>query len=295
MLTFNFKIMKHTLLTATIIAGLLMTQPATAQETNDSKETKKKRTLSISNKGIVFEQTCDTCKEEKKTDTTKKDKEEKAGKFRARFTMLDVGINMLNDATNYSDPKVQTYLKGVPAGQRDASIFDLKTKSVNVNIYPLMVKFLAVKTHGQRLYISSGIGFQVYNFRYENNISYTKSPNGIYLDSINFDKNKLAVNYLNVPLMLTGKTRLHKKTWLTYGAGITAGYRVSSWNKQISDERGKTKTHGNFDLTDYNACVTGEFGVDGIIRFYGSYQLTPLYENGINQRPICIGVRILGI
>jgi hypothetical protein len=292
--------MKHTLLTATIIAGLLFAQNINAQETTkENKEPKKKRTLSISNKGILFEETCDSCKEDKAVDTTenddKEDKEEKAGKFRARFTMLDVGINMLNDATVYSDPKVQSYLGGVPAAKRDASVFDLKTKSVNVNIYPLMVKFLAVKTHGQRLYISSGIGFQVYNFRYENNISYTKSPNGIYMDSINFDKNKLAVNYLNVPLMLTGKTRLHKKTWLTYGACITAGYRLSSWNKQVSDERGKTKTHGNFDLTDYNACVTGEFGIDGILRFYGSYQLTPLYENGINQRPICIGVRILGI
>lgn len=287
--------MKHTLLTLAIISGLFFTQTATAQETTETKEPKKKRMLSISNKGIVLEETCDSCKDNPKTDTAKKDREEKAGKFRARFTMLDVGINFLNDETIYSDPKVQGYLAGVPAAKRDASIFDLKTKSVNVNIYPLMVKFLAVKTHGQRLYISSGIGFQVYNFRYENNITYTKSPNGIYVDTVNFSKNKLAVNYLNVPLMLTGKTRLHKKTWLTYGAGVTAGYRISSWNKQVSNERGKTKTHGNFDLTDYNACITGEFGIDGVLRFYGSYQLTPMYENGINQRPICIGVRILGI
>lgn len=294
--TFNSKFMKHTLLTAAAITALLLGQTAHAQETATTPEkepAKKKRMLTISNKGIYINgESVDSAA---KASEKKEEKEEKAGKFNARFVMLDLGVNMLNDNTNYTDPTVVNYLN-VPTARRNESIFDLRpSKSINVNIYPIMVKFLALKTHNQRLYFSSGLGFQVYNFRYEEDITYTKSPNGVIIDTIDFKKNKLAVNYLNVPLMITGKTRLHKKTWLTYGAGITAGYRLSSWNKQVSDERGKTKVHGNFDLTDYNACITGEFGIDGLVRFYGSYQLTPLYENGINQRPICVGIRLLGI
>jgi len=283
--------MKHTFCTVAVIAaGLLFTQNANAQEGTQT-EPKKKHSVTISNKGIHFNDIVDSAK----ASADKEEKQEKAGKFKTSFAMLDLGVNMLNDATVYSDPKVVNYLN-VPAGQRNAELFDLKpSKSINVNIYPLMLKFLAVKTKNQRLYLSTGIGFQVYNFRYEKDLSYTKNPNSIVMDTIQFAKNKLAVNYLNVPLMLTGKTRLYKKTWLTYGAGITAGYRLSSWNKQISDERGKKKLHGNFDLTDYNACLTGEFGIDGVIRFYGSYQLTPMYENGINQRPICVGIRLIGI
>ncbi len=95
--------------------------------------------------------------------------------------------------------------------------------------------------------------------------------------------------------MLTGKTRLHKSTWLVYGAGVSVGYRLSAWNKQVSDERGKVKTRGNFDLMDYNTCLTAEFGVEGVIRFFASYQLTSLYDNGIDQKPICVGVRLSGI
>ncbi|WP_345085164.1 hypothetical protein [Nemorincola caseinilytica] len=283
--------MKHTFCTLAIAAGLLFAQNVNAQEA-EATTPKKKHTLTISNKGIHVDEAADSTKLHA---GKVKEKEEKAGKFRTSFSMLDVGVNMLNDNTVYTDPSVVNYLN-VPAGKRNAELFDLKpSKSINVNIYPLMVKFLAVKTKNQRIYLSTGIGFQVYNFRFEEDLSYTKNPNSIIMDTIKFSKNKLAVNYLNVPLMLTGKTRLHKKTWLTYGAGITAGYRLSSWNKQISGERGKKKLHGNFDLEDYNACLTAEFGIDGILRFYGSYQLTPMYNNGIDQRPICVGIRFSGI
>lgn len=289
--TFKTTIMKHTLCTVAIAAGLLFAVNVNAQEEGEKAAPKKKHTLSISNKGIHIDEIVDSAKAE----AEKEEKKEKAGKFKSSFGLLDIGVNVLNDNTVYTDPRVVSYLK-VPTAQRNENLFDLRpSKSVNVNIYPLMVKFLAVKTRNQRLYFTTGIGFQVYNFRYEEDLSYTKSPNGIIIDSVQFRKNKLAVNYLNVPLMITGKTRLAKKTWLTYGAGVTAGYRLSSWNKQISDERGKKKVHGNFDLTDYNACLTGEFGIDGVIRFYGSYQLTPMYNNGIDQRPICVGVRFFGI
>ncbi len=286
--------MKHTLFIAAVVAGLFGTQYAHAQDAAGETTKKKKHTITISNQGISVDESEDSVKLQAGK-VKSKHKEEQAGKFYSKFSMLDLGVNMLNDATVYSDPTVANYLN-VPAAKRNENLFDLKpSKSINVNIYPVMVKFLALKTGGQRLYISSGLGFQVYNFRYEENLTYTKSPNGIVIDSVNFRKNKLAVNYLNIPLMVTGKTRLYKDKWLTYGVGASAGYRASSWNKQISEERGKQKTHGNFDLTDYNACLTGEFGFDGVLRFYASYQLTPLYNNGIEQHPICVGLRIGGI
>lgn len=287
--------MKHTLCTTFAIAGLLFAQTSMAQTeaASDKKKNKKSHVLSISNKGITMETTDSTTKG-KAGKIESKDKE-KGGSFRATFSMLDLGVNMLNDNTNYSDPSVANFLN-VPGAKKNENLFDLRpAKSINVNIYPIGVKFLALKTNNQRIYISTGIGLQIYNFRFEENISYKKNPNQIIMDTISFQKNKLAISYINIPLMLTGKTRLHKGTWLVYGAGITAGYRMTSVNKQISDERGKIKTRGNFDLADYNTCVTGEFGIEGVLRFFASYQLNSLYNNGIDQRPISVGVRISGI
>jgi len=287
--------MKLRTLILAALASLLYTNAVTAQEKTDETAKKKKgHMLYISNKGISIESADST-----KTDTTqkaeKKDKE-KVGRPRVGFAMLDLGVNFFKDNTNYTDPTLASYLN-VPASHRNANLFDLRNgKSINVNIYPLTVRMPLIKTHGQRLYISTGIGLRIYNFKYENGITYVKTPPSIILDSVtSYTKNKLGVYYANIPLMLTAKTRLSKKNWLVYGAGVTAGYRMNSWNKQVSDKYGKTKVHGNFDMADYNTCVTAEFGVEGIIRFFGSYQLNSMYANAIDQRPISVGIRIGGI
>jgi len=282
--------MKRIICATAMIAGILYTSNIMAQEkTEDTTKKKKNHMLYISNKGITLEDGDST---KKKVDQGEK---EKTGRVRLTFSMLDLGVNMLNDNTTYTDPTVVSYLK-VPSAQRNADLFDLKNgKSINVNIYPIMAKLPIVKTKKQRLYLATGLGMQIYNFRFDNPITYVKNPNAVVMDSIAFKKNKLGVYFVNIPLMLTSKTKLHKSTWLVYGVGASAGYRISSWNKQVSGTRGKVKTHGNFDMSDYNTCLTAEFGVEGIIRFYGSYQLNSLYNNGIDQRPISVGIRIGGI
>jgi hypothetical protein len=95
--------------------------------------------------------------------------------------------------------------------------------------------------------------------------------------------------------MLTFKTRFDKKHWLVYGVGITEGFRLSSWTKQVSGERGKIKVRDNFSLADFNTCVNAEIGIEGMLRFYASYQLTSLYDNNLGHHPICFGFRFSGI
>ena len=117
----------------------------------------------------------------------------------------------------------------------------------------------------------------------------------VVVDTIGFTKNQLGFTYLTVPLQFTFKTKLAEKAWLVYGAGISGGYRIASWTKQISAERGKDKNHDKFNFNDFNTCVTGEIGLDGYFRLYASYQLTSLHENALDQKPFCIGIRIGGI
>lgn len=284
----------RTIILAALTTALCTTAAMAQEKTEEAPKKKKGHMLYISNKGVSIEST-DSTKTDTSSSTAQKDKE-KVGKVHLSFAMLDLGVNFFKDNTNYSDPTLASYLN-MPAMHRNANLFDLRNgKSINVNIYPLMVKMPIIKTHGQRLYLSTGIGLQIYNFKYESGITYVKAPPSIILDSVtDFTKNKLGVYYANIPLMITAKTRISKKNWLVYGAGVTAGYRMNSWNKQVSDKFGKTKVHGNFDMADYNTCVTAEFGVEGIIRFFGSYQLNSMYNNAIDQRPISVGIRIGGI
>ncbi len=221
------------------------------------------------------------------------DKEE--GDFDSHWGILDIGANIISDNTDYNSPAVKNFLN-VPAGRQNGSLLDLRhSKSINVNIYPFMETFYALKRKNQKINISTGIGLQLYNFRYENPITYTRNPNTIVLDSQTYKKNKLGMDYLNVPLMITFKTRLHRDRWLIYGAGITAGYDIATWTKKVIGHD-KSKVHDDFGFASFNSCVTAEIGISGI-RFYGTYQLTNMFSSatGMDQHPISFGIRFFAI
>jgi hypothetical protein len=218
-------------------------------------------------------------------------------RFSSLIGPVDLGLNILADYTNYSGAAARNYLQ-VPEGQQNKSLFDIyQVKSINLNIYPMTFSYRALKTRHQRIFITSGLGLQLYNFRYEQPLTYIKNPAGVMLDSVHFTKDKLGLDYLNVPLMVTFKTRFLRTHWLAYGAGITEGYLISSWNKRLSGERGLEKIHGNYGLADFNTCVTAEFGIEDIFRFYASYQLTSMYSSGtgLNQHPFSFGLRFVDL
>lgn len=211
--------------------------------------------------------------------------------------MLDWGLNAFNDQTDYTSTEAQSFMNGVPASERNENFFQLKpVKSMNVNLYPILVSLVTKPGKNQRIIFTTGLGFQIYNFKYEEPVSFNESPNTtVFKDYRNFSKNKLGVTYATIPVQITGQTKVGGKRWLTYGAGIMGGYRISSWTKQKSKEDGKVKNHDPFNLANTNVCLTGEIGVKGLLRLYGTYQLTNMWKDGLDQAPIAIGIRFFGI
>ena len=291
--------MKHTFCNIVAAAFLLLAGTAHAQDAKtpdtDKKEHKKKHEVSISSRGILIHTIDSTIKAEDA-------KPKKDSKWTGNMS-LDLGLNMMQDNTDYTSAAVKNYLQ-VPGSQQNKALFNIRqSKSVYVNYYPWLRSYRALKTDGQKIYISSGIGFQFYNFKYENNITYTHGPSKIIDDSLKFTKNKLGIDYLNVPLMVTFKTRIShnanpkKDKWLVYGFGVTEGIDIRAWSKQISPELGKVKVHNHFDIADMNTCINAEIGIDDVIRIFGSYQVTSLYNGvtGLDQHPIAFGLRISGI
>lgn len=267
------------LLALTLTANTSMAQEAK----KDADTSKNRKTVTIDKTGIHIDTAAINVKKEEKT-------------FEVEFGIIDIGINTIQDNTDYNSTAAKNFLQ-VPADMQNANLFAMRSgKSINVNIYPVVGKFRLLKTKHQKIYMSLGLGLQMYNFRYNKNISYLNETNPmVVLDTIGFTKNKLGFTYLTVPLQFTFKTKLAEKAWLVYGAGISGGYRIASWTKQISAERGKDKNHDKFNFNDFNTCITGEIGLDGYFRLYASYQLTSLHETALDQKPFCIGIRIGGI
>ncbi|HET8574150.1 MAG TPA: hypothetical protein VFL76_09785 [Edaphocola sp.] len=213
------------------------------------------------------------------------------------WLMFDLGINAFNDKTDYGDVAARQYLD-VPAGRKNADLFSLRPgKSVNVNIWPVLVNFMMMNGRHQKISFYTGAGLQLYNFRFTRAISYLNDTHPeVIMDSVDFSKNKLAFAFASVPLMINFKTRLSATDlWLTYGFGVIGGYCLDSWTKQISDERGKQKNHDAFNFRKFNLNLSAEIGIDDYIRFYATYQVTNMYKNALVQYPYAIGIRFLGI
>ena len=202
--------------------------------------------------------------------------------------IFDLGFANLRDETVYNSPEANSYLNAPTSKPFTKDDLKLRAgKTSNVNIWIFMQRLNVTKGV---LNLKYGLGLEMYNFRYDNNISYHKNPAYIFRDSVSFSKNKLYAGYLTVPFMVNLNTNPGRKKGLSLSAGVSAGYLVGSRNKQISDERGKVKTKGNFDLEQFRLAYIGELGL-GPVRLFGSYSINPLHEKGLKQYPYSLGIR----
>ncbi len=216
--------------------------------------------------------------------------------------IVDIGFSNYDDQTNYAalSASGDRYLgPGSSLGKND---FKLRSgKSINVNIWFFMQRLNLIKKNVNLKY---GLGLELNNYRYRSNISYKEDgviPNSggiqtnspyIFRDSIKFSKNKLAADYLTVPVMLNFSTtpRYHKPTF-SVSFGVSAGYLYSQRNKQKSEERGKDKNKGDYDLERFKFSYIAEIGL-GSIKFYGSYSPKSIYEHSLDMRPYNFGIRL---
>ncbi|WP_162903075.1 hypothetical protein [Taibaiella koreensis] len=283
----------------TIISTVLccMGLSAAAQEKKDIPEQNVDRMLHLGKEDSAKDKTYISLGTEGIRVSSKKlDSLNRGRKVKLHFLMLDLGINALNDRTDYGSPAAQQYLQ-VPGDKKNSSLFSLRQgKSINVNIWPVLMDIRLLKTRNQKISLYTGAGLQLYNFKFNKDISYLNNTSPMLIeDSIQFSKNKLAFAYVSIPLMVNFKTRMGGNFWVTYGLGVIGGYCFDSWTKQISDERGKQKNHDQFNFQKFNLNLSGEIGINGYIRFYGTYQVTNMYQNSLVQNPYCIGIRFFGI
>ena len=202
------------------------------------------------------------------------------------WIILDLGFSNYIDNTNYAGAPAQAFAPG-----SNENWFNLRTgKSVNVNIWLFMQRLNLVE---HVLNLKYGIGIELNNYRYEENIRYAKNPPMVYKDIIEYSKNKLAADYVTVPLMLNFNFTPNNSNNKSFGlsVGASAGYLYSSRQKYISDETGKEKTKGDLGLEPFKISYIAEVQL-GPIKLYGSLATKTMFENGLDQKPYNVGIRL---
>lgn len=214
------------------------------------------------------------------------------------WLIVDLGFSNYVDRTNYSNTGGYLYNRAgaAPLGAND---FNLNvTKSLNVNIWFFMQRLNLIQHHVNLKY---GLGIELNNYRYNSNISYRKEnpfvtgqtpAPAIFRDSVSFSKNKLAADYITVPLMINFCTNpVNQNKGFSISVGVSGGFLYNERNKQISEPRGKQKADNGLGLEQFKFSYIGEIGL-GPVRLYGSYSPTSFYKKGLDMRPYTLGIRL---
>ncbi|MEO6001010.1 MAG: outer membrane beta-barrel protein, partial [Chitinophagaceae bacterium] len=225
-----------------------------------------------------------------KTDTTIVDVKylrKKLSNLSTNWGIIDLGFNNFTDNTNYASASTQQF---APGSTKDW--FNLRNgKSINVNIWFVMQRLNIIK---HVVNLKYGLGLELNNFRYEEDIVFSKNPTIINKNPlINYSKNKLATDYLTVPLMLNFNFTPRKDNFSTFGlsVGVSGGYLYTSRQKLISGENGKEKNKNNFDLRPYKINYIAELQL-GPVKVYGSMATQSMFEKGLDQTPYSVGLRL---
>jgi hypothetical protein len=164
-------------------------------------------------------------------------------------------------------------------------------KASNFNIWIVQQK---LNVYQHKINLKYGVGFEMFNFRFEQPVSFRNEPGKtLYMDDVNFTKNKLFVKYLTVPVQLNFQPNPYSRKGFYASIGLSAGYLVDARNKQISPERGKQKYDGTFELNNLRLATIGELGIGGI-RLYGSYGSINLFDknqSSFSLFPYALGLR----
>jgi hypothetical protein len=226
---------------------------------------------------------------------TSRKNRDKPSNISTNWWIVDIGFANYNDKTNPSSAAAQDFA-GSGAGPNGAYTKNadwaklLGGRSRNVNIWFFMQRLNLIK-HAVNL--KYGLGLELNNYFYDDTkVRFSKNPTKVTIDASLADakKNKLAADYLTVPMMLNFNFTPKKRKTFGFSAGISAGYLYSARQKtKLSGKVSKTKS--DFDLERWKLSYVGELLL-GPVKLYGSYSLKNMWEKGLDQTPYNVGFRI---
>jgi len=197
---------------------------------------------------------------------------------------LDLGV------TGYLNPD---YSVPMPVGFEYLSP-DYKN-SIRVGINPIEKNF---RIFGDYMLLATGLGFDINNYRFKNNTRLIGNQNQItgYIDTlINYEKSKLRLIYINVPILIELNTseKDHKAFHLAFGPVF--GYNIGSKTKlvySVSGQVNKDKAKGDFNTNPFRYGLTARLGFGGGLMLFATYDLSEMFINGQGPElhPFAIGL-----
>ncbi len=254
-----------------ILAAVLFSTTLFAQEKKDT------TTFKIGNSTIIIISDKDDVIKIKNGDTISINDSTKCKrkKFNGSWAGIDIGLNgFLNSNNSFSLNSSDQFLN---LNQAKSWTFSLNFAEFNIGL---------VKKH---IGLVTGAGLQFNNYRFDKNISLIGDSSKLtyYTDTVlKFQKNKMVVTYLTIPLLLEFQLPVNNHHDIVHlSGGIIGGLRIGTHTKQVFDINGnsnKEKQREDFHLSPITYALTGRIGYNGISVF-ANYSLSSLLKS--NEGP----------
>ncbi len=211
-----------------------------------------------------------------------KHRKDNPDRFNGHWEGLEFGFN------GFDKPDYSMY----PGNKDFMSLNQGKSMELDLNFYELNIS-LAKSYVG----LVSGMGLSFNNYRFENPYTMEKGQNmtlPVQLNPDNLSKTKLAVTYLNVPLLLEFQIPVNQNEGrLFVNTGLVGGVKIGSHTKVKYGDT-KDKDRSGFNLNSFKYSATARIGYKDISLF-ANYSLTPLFQSGKGPEltPFTIGISFL--
>ncbi|WP_373397256.1 hypothetical protein V8V91_22195 [Algoriphagus halophilus] len=165
------------------------------------------------------------------------------------------------------------------------------------------INWMAAQRISKGFYWDFGLGFNFYNFKFENrDFQAVRGDDMIdFVQRTDVDgfKSKISASYIMAMTMLEldfGKMNNNGRKGLRIAAGPYAGYRLGGQSKYVYRELGgsgrkKDKQNTGLYLNNFRYGIRGELGI-GRVKFFTNYDLNTLFqdEKGPELNPITFGI-----
>ena len=188
---------------------------------------------------------------------------------------LDLGI------TNYYNYSTRDYAVNALGESTDLELKQFRPGShVALHLLPTTVSIIGRGA----VNLKSAITIDWNNYYFINDITLVDGGDSITTTNtgVDFTKNKLMTRYAVIPLMLNFNTDPGTKDGVSFSVGVYGGLLWKARTKQVSEENGKVKIEGEYNLNPFKYGLTARLDFKWF-DIYLNYNLSELFEE--NQGP----------
>lgn len=210
-----------------------------------------------------------------------KHKRHNSNKFEGHWEGLELGFNGL-DKPDYGMYETKDFM----------SLNQGKSGEIDLNFYELNIGLI-----NSYVGLVSGMGLSFNNYRFENPYTIERGINRTVPVLLGYDdlsKTKLAVSYLNVPILLEFQIPVnHHEDRIFVNAGVIGGVKIGSHTK-VKHGDTKDKDRSGFNLNQFKYEATARIGFKDV-GIFAKYNLSPLFQSdkGPVLTPFTIGISFL--